>query len=112
MREVVTMTSGNISYTFAAAAAGISMSEKQGESADKLAQSAKAFERTRESVERAEKAAEAGAVRDDSAEAGDRDADGRSPWQRTLKNKQQSPKRQEQSKDTSGKVGNSLDITG
>ena len=106
------MTSGNISYTFAAAAAGISLSEKQGEGADKLAQSAKAFERTRESVERAEKAAEAGAVRDDSAETGDRDADGRSPWQRTLKNKQQSSKRQEQSKDTTGKVGHSLDITG
>ena len=106
------MTSGNISYTFAAAAAGISMSEKQGESQDKLAQSAKAFERTRESVERAEKAAEAGTVRDDSAEASDRDADGRSPWQRTSKNKQPAPKRQEQSKDATGKVGKSLDIIG
>ena len=106
------MSSGNISYTFAAAAAGISMSEKQGDNADKLAQSARTFERTRESVERAEKAAEAGAVRDDSAEAGDRDADGRSPWQRTHNNKQRDKKQQEQSKDTTGKVGKSLDITG
>ena len=106
------MSSGNISYTFAAAAAGISLSEKQGESQDKLAQSAKSFERTKESVERAEKAAEAGAVRDDSAESGDRDADGRTPWQRTLKNKQRDKKREEQSKDTTGKVGKSLDVTG
>ncbi|MCL2622690.1 MAG: hypothetical protein FWD31_03395 [Planctomycetaceae bacterium] len=106
------MTSGSISYTFAAAAAGTSMSEKQGESADKLAHAARSFDRTRESVERAEKAAEAGAVRDDSAEAGDRDADGRSPWQRSQKNKQRIPKTQEQSKDATGKVGNSLDITG
>lgn len=106
------MTSGNISYSFAAAAAGISMSEKQGDSADRLGQSVKAFERTRESVERAEKAAEAGAVRDDSAEAGDRDADGRSPWQRTHKDKQHDKKQQEQSKDATGKVGKSLDITG
>ncbi|MCL2117086.1 MAG: hypothetical protein FWH27_01540 [Planctomycetaceae bacterium] len=106
------MSTGNISYTFAAAAAGMSLSEKQGDSADKLAQSAKTFERTRESVERAEKAAESGAVRDDSAEAGDRDADGRSPWQQTLKNKRHPTKRQEQSKDATGQVGKSLDITG
>ena len=106
------MSSGNISYTFAAVAAGISLSEKQGESQDKLAQSGKVFERTKESVERAEKAAEAGAVRDDSAEAGDRDADGRTPWQRTLKNKQREKKREEQSKDATGKVGKSLDVTG
>ncbi len=106
------MTSGNISYTFAAAAAGIQMSEKQGDSPDKLAQTSKAFERARDSVERAEKAAEAGAVRDDSAEAGDRDADGRTPWQRTLKNKSRDKQQQDQAKDTTGKVGNSLDITG
>ena len=106
------MTSGNISYTFAAAAAGLSMSEKQGDSVDKQTQSARTFERTRESVERAKKAAESGAVRDDSAEAGDRDADGSSPWQRTLKNKQRDTKQQEQSKDATGKVGKSLDITG
>jgi hypothetical protein len=111
LREVA-MTSGNISYTFAAAAAGIQMSEKQTDSPDKSAQSAKAFERARDSVERAEKAAESGAVRDDSAEAGDRDADGRSPWQRTLKNKRRDNPPQERSKDTTGKVGNSLDITG
>ena len=106
------MSSGNISYTFAAAAAGLSMSEKQGDSADKLAHSARTYERTRESVERAEKAAEAGVVRDDSAEAGDRDADGRSPWQQSHKNKQRDAKQQEQSKDATGKVGKSLDITG
>ena len=106
------MTSGNISYTFAAAAAGISLSEKQGESQDKLAQSAKTFERTRESTERAEKAAEAGMVRDDSAEAGDRDADGRTPWQRTRKNKHHAKQREERSKDTTGQVGKSLDVTG
>lgn len=106
------MTSGNISYTIAAAAAGIQMSEKQSESPDKLAHAAKSFERARDSVERAEKAAEAGAVRDDSAEAGDRDADGRSPWQRTLKNPKRENKPPEKSKDATGKIGNSLDITG
>lgn len=106
------MTSGNISYTFAAAAAGIQLSEKQSDSPDKLAHSAKAFERARDSVERAEKAAEAGAVRDDSAETGDRDGDGRTPWQRTLKNKKRDDKTQDQSKDTTGKVGKTLDLTG
>ena len=106
------MTSGNISNTFAAAAAGIQLSEKQGDAADRQVQSAKSFERTRESVERAEKAAEAGAVRDDSAETGDRDADGRSPWQRTPQKKRPTPTQQEQSKDTTGKIGNALDITG
>ena len=106
------MTSGNISYTFAAAAAGLQMSEKQGDATDRQVQSARAFERSQESVERAEKAAEAGAVRDDSAEAGDRDADGRTPWQRTHKNKQRDKKQPEKSKDTTGKIGHSLDITG
>ena len=106
------MSSGNISYTFAAAAAGVQLSEKQSEGPDKLAHSAKAFERARESVERAEKAAEAGAVRDDSAETGDRDADGRTPWQRTLKGKKRDTESQEKSKDTTGKVGNTLDLTG
>jgi len=106
------MTSGNISYTFAAAAAGMQLSEKQSESPEKLTQSAKAFERARDSIERAEKAAEAGAVRDDSAETGDRDGDGRSPWQRMRKNKNRDDKSQDKSKDTTGKVGMMLDLTG
>ena len=106
------MTSSNISYTFAAAAAGIQLSEKQSDSPEKNAQSAQAFERARDSVERAEKAAEAGAVRDDSAETGDRDGDGRSPWQRTQKNKSGKKKSQEKSKDITGKIGKTLDLTG
>ena len=106
------MTSGNISYTFAAAVAGTQLSEKQSDSPDKLAHAGKAFDRARDSVERAEKAAEAGAVRDDSAEAGDRDADGRSPWQRTHKNAKRGNKQPEKSKDTTGKVGKSLDLIG
>ncbi|MDR1493271.1 MAG: hypothetical protein LBT05_11185 [Planctomycetaceae bacterium] len=105
------MTSGNISYTFAAAAAGTHLSERQTENAEKQTRAANQ-ERVRDSVERAEKAAEAGAVRDDSAETSDRDADGRQAWRRVRKGQKTPVSEREQSKDTTGKIGKTLDVSG
>ena len=106
------MSFGNVSMNLAAAAAGTQMAEKQSEGPDKLDHQASTHQRTRDSLERAEKAESAGSVRDDSAEAGDRDADGRRAWERVLKNKKKSDVNTEKSKDTTGKVGNTLDLNG
>jgi len=103
----------NVNYTFAAVAAGSQLAEKQAESPEKLAQTAANAQRTRESLERAEKAASAESVRDDSAETSDRDADGRQVWQRiNKKSKQEQEENREKSKDVSGQIGNTLDISG
>jgi hypothetical protein len=105
------MTSGNISYTFAAVAAGTHLSERQAENVEKQTQATNQ-ERVRDSLERAEKAAEAGTVRDDSAETSDRDADGRQAWRRIRKGTKPPISEIEQSKDTTGKIGKTLDISG
>ncbi|MCL2349461.1 MAG: hypothetical protein FWC50_14520 [Planctomycetaceae bacterium] len=106
------MSFGNVSMNLAAAAAGTQMAEKQSEGPDKLDHQASAHQRAHDSLERAEKAEAAGSVRDDSAEAGDRDADGRRAWERVLKNKKNPDVNKEKSKDTSGKVGKTLDLDG
>ncbi|MDR1958558.1 MAG: hypothetical protein LBQ54_05900 [Planctomycetaceae bacterium] len=107
------MSTGNIGYTLASAAAGSQMAEKQAESPEKLAHADTNAQRTRDSVQRAEKAEAAAFVREESAETADRDADGRQVWQRTKrKSNQNSSLREEKSKDFTGQVGNLLDIDG
>lgn len=69
-------------------------------------------ERRAESQEKADRAAGVGSADEQSDATGERDADGRRPWERIRRPVRNEGEPESKSIDISGKVGNSLDISG
>ena len=102
----------NFGSAVAAGIAGTQQATKQSSAADQASQDAAVHNRRSESMEKASKAEGVGSNDSESESSGDRDADGRQAWEWTLKNKQDHREHREQSIDTTGQVGNSLDLNG
>ncbi len=73
---------------------------------------AKNHERRAESREKADRAAGVGSSDEQSNATGDRDADGRRPWERIRRPGQPEEEKIARSVDTSGQLGTSLDLNG
>lgn len=82
-------------------------------SQDKNAHAASAQQRSADSKDKALKAEGLGNVETESQKAGDRDADGRTPWERRHRGNKQTPSETPQhSIDPTGQTGKSLDLSG
>lgn len=106
------MSIANFGLSLAAGMAGTHNSERQG-SVDKNAHETKISERRTESKERTVNADSFEGAEKEAAASEDRDADGRQMWQWNLKQKSQdAEKDNSQSRDTTGQIGKSLDLSG
>lgn len=107
------MSMVNFGSAVAAGVAGTSQSQRQTSAADGAVQDAAAHDRKLQSKDKAAKAEGVGSNEDPAGSSSeDRDADGRRAWEWILKNREEEQKHREKSIDTSGQVGNSLDISG
>ncbi|MGL4943934.1 MAG: hypothetical protein ACRC46_12185 [Thermoguttaceae bacterium] len=106
----------SVSSGFTTAMAGSFAAQTSAErvaSQDKNVQSFANAQRAAESKEKALKAAGIGDTETESEKAGDRDADGRMPWERRHHHQQdQSNEKPHQSLDPTGHAGKSLDLSG
>lgn len=105
------MSIGNLGFAYAASLAGTNNAEKQSH-VDKNARENSTQERKSDSLERSAKAEGLGGTEEESASNEDRDADGRQAWVRFGHQTPQEEDRKEKSIDTTGQIGNSLDLSG
>ncbi|MDR3110688.1 MAG: hypothetical protein LBU65_13555 [Planctomycetaceae bacterium] len=81
--------------------------------ADRAAVDAANHERHSISQEKADRAAGVGSSDEASSETSDRDADGRRPWERIRRpNHNEAENNEHKSKDVSGQLGKTLDLSG
>jgi hypothetical protein len=108
----IAVTTGIVS-----SAAGAPLSQTAGSEAERTAKDAAARERTVDAQQQSERASGIGQTQQD-GESGERDADGRRPWEIGAKGKRKTSAEPEahepprQAKDPSGSSGNALDLTG
>lgn len=107
------MSIGNMGSIAAASVAGTQEAQKNT-GTDRTAVDARNQERRVQSTEKADRAAGVGSSDDASNEAdNERDADGRQAWERPKRPGARTPEQNApQAKDTSGKLGNTLDLNG
>lgn len=107
------MSIGNAGVAMAASLAGAQQAERNSGATDRAVADAKNQERHSTSMERADRSAGVGSSDEASTAAGDRDADGRRPWERIRRPGRAAEEGDEpKSKDTSGQLGQTLDLSG
>jgi len=103
----------NFGSAVAAGIAGSAQAQRQTSATDQASQDAAVAQRKADSTERAVKAAGVGTTEEESQQSSeDRDADGRRAWEWIIKNKSQEGSVRDKSIDTTGQIGNSLDLSG
>lgn len=105
------MSVGSLAGMVAASFAGSQSAEKNSGNSERAGE-ARNTERQVESREKADKAAGVGSADEQSDAAGDRDADGRRPWERIRRPGGRSEDEPTRSIDASGQLGKSLDLSG